>query len=47
MRDHLLTFLFLLAAFALYFLGMALPAGILNHNPPPEYEEEYERKQQQ
>jgi len=28
MKDHLVTYLFLLAAFALYFLGLALPAAI-------------------
>ena len=28
MKDHLVTYLFLLAAFALYFLGMAMPAAI-------------------
>ena len=28
MRDHLLTFAFLLAAFAFYFLGMVMPAGL-------------------
>jgi len=28
MKDHLVTYLFLLAAFALYFLGMAMPATI-------------------
>ena len=29
MKDHLVTFLFLLAALALYFLGLALPAALL------------------
>jgi len=28
MKDHLITFLFLIAAFALYILGLALPAAI-------------------
>jgi Flp pilus assembly protein TadB len=29
MKDHLVTFLFLLAAFVLYFFGLALPAALL------------------